>query len=332
MLRFQHGEPLIHCGIKRDSLNWSRERAMDTPLGHHKNADQIAYWNRAGRSALGRPAANPGRRAGAGRGRPVRSRRGQSRRTHHRYRLRGRRHHHCACRKNRAGRPRSRHRHFRRRCWRGRGRSRPRACRSSSCLRMRPCTSSSRPPSTFWRRGSAWDVFRRACAVVCQHAQGAEAIGPSGLRVLAGTALQSVFHGAAAGGLPTCAENFRPPGPEDPGPFAFASEARVNRVLSEAGFSGKNGAVRTVTRHRGGTRSRCRGRRRARNRTGEPRASGPSARGRPRRRDEFGPRRIEALRQRADRQAAAHKDLDRDGVGRRLKFGSRADPGPARKN
>jgi SAM-dependent methyltransferase len=28
------------------------------------------------------------------------------------------------------------------------------------------------------------------------------------------------------------------PGPEDPGPFAFASEARVNRILSEAGFSG----------------------------------------------------------------------------------------------
>src|SRR6202163_3594609 len=26
-------------------------------------------------------------------------------------------------------------------------------------------------------------------------------------------------------------------GPEDPGPFAFASEARVNRILSEAGFS-----------------------------------------------------------------------------------------------
>src|SRR6202011_2354551 len=26
-------------------------------------------------------------------------------------------------------------------------------------------------------------------------------------------------------------------GPEDPGPFSFASEARVNRILSEAGFS-----------------------------------------------------------------------------------------------
>jgi SAM-dependent methyltransferase len=29
-----------------------------------------------------------------------------------------------------------------------------------------------------------------------------------------------------------------PPGPEDPGPFAFASEARVQRILSEAGFTG----------------------------------------------------------------------------------------------
>jgi SAM-dependent methyltransferase len=29
-----------------------------------------------------------------------------------------------------------------------------------------------------------------------------------------------------------------PPGPEDPGPFAFASEARVKRVLGAAGFTG----------------------------------------------------------------------------------------------
>ena len=27
-------------------------------------------------------------------------------------------------------------------------------------------------------------------------------------------------------------------GPEDPGPFAFASEARVRRILGEAGFAG----------------------------------------------------------------------------------------------
>jgi hypothetical protein len=29
-----------------------------------------------------------------------------------------------------------------------------------------------------------------------------------------------------------------PQGPEDPGPFAFASETRVHRILGEAGFSG----------------------------------------------------------------------------------------------
>jgi hypothetical protein len=29
-----------------------------------------------------------------------------------------------------------------------------------------------------------------------------------------------------------------PQGPEDPGPFAFASEARVNRILGAAGFTG----------------------------------------------------------------------------------------------
>src|SRR3954464_15144843 len=29
-----------------------------------------------------------------------------------------------------------------------------------------------------------------------------------------------------------------PQGPEDPGPFAFASEARVHRILTEAGFAG----------------------------------------------------------------------------------------------
>jgi SAM-dependent methyltransferase len=32
--------------------------------------------------------------------------------------------------------------------------------------------------------------------------------------------------------------NLPQPGPEDPGPFSFASEQRVHRILSEAGFSG----------------------------------------------------------------------------------------------
>ena len=29
-----------------------------------------------------------------------------------------------------------------------------------------------------------------------------------------------------------------PPGPDDPGPFAFASEARVRRILGDAGYQG----------------------------------------------------------------------------------------------
>ena len=43
--------------------------------------------------------------------------------------------------------------------------------------------------------------------------------------------------GAAAGGLQTRAEAAAARA-EDPGPFAFASEARVHRILGEAGFSG----------------------------------------------------------------------------------------------
>ena len=50
-------------------------------------------------------------------------------------------------------------------------------------------------------------------------------------------------------------------GPEDPGPFAFASEARVRRILSEAGFAGdSHGAVQSRARYRDRTRSRCGGR------------------------------------------------------------------------
>ena len=42
------------------------------------------------------------------------------------------------------------------------------------------------------------------------------------------TPLQAVYKHVAK--LPS-------PGPEDPGPFSFASEQRVRRILSEAGFS-----------------------------------------------------------------------------------------------
>ena len=45
------------------------------------------------------------------------------------------------------------------------------------------------------------DVLRRARALLCQFAQGAAAVGPAGIRLLARAARKPVFHGAAAGGL-----------------------------------------------------------------------------------------------------------------------------------
>ena len=85
-------------------------------------------------------------------------------------------------------------------------------------------------------------------------------------------------------------------GPEDPGPFAFASEARVHRILGEAGFTGdRDGAVQSRARCRDRARSRCGGAGRAGNRPGQPRAGGPSAGG-ARRRDEFDPRDAGAVR------------------------------------
>ena len=65
-------------------------------------------------------------------------------------------------------------------------------------------------------------------------------------------------------------------GPEDPGPFSFASEQRVHRILGEAGFSDIamepcNLSLDVAV----GARPRCGGRSRARNRPGQPRAGGP---------------------------------------------------------
>ena len=68
-------------------------------------------------------------------------------------------------------------------------------------------------------------------------------------------------------------------GPEDPGPFAFASEARVRRILDAAGFTGVEMEPcpllldAAIGRGLDGG-----GAGRARNRPGEPRAGGPAGR------------------------------------------------------
>ena len=68
-------------------------------------------------------------------------------------------------------------------------------------------------------------------------------------------------------------------GPEDPGPFAFASEARVHRILGEAGFTGIAMEPCTLSLDsRDRARSRGRGARRAGDRTGQPRAGRPAGR------------------------------------------------------
>ena len=70
----------------------------------------------------------------------------------------------------------------------------------------------------------------------CEYAESAAALGPAGFRLLARAARKSVLHGAAAGRLQARAKAAAA-GPEDPGPFAFASEARVRRILDPAGFT-----------------------------------------------------------------------------------------------
>ena len=103
-------------------------------------------------------------------------------------------------------------------------------------------------------------------------------------------------------------------GPEDPGPFAFASEARVRRILDAAGFTGvEMEAVSAVARRRDRPRPRWGGAGRIRNRPGEPRAGWPAG-GTPHRCRGFHPRSADAVRQ-GRRGAAAGVGLDRHGKG-----------------
>ena len=99
-------------------------------------------------------------------------------------------------------------------------------------------------------------------------------------------------------------------GPDDPGPFSFASEQRVigrGRISRD-----RNGALQSLARCRGRARSGCGGRGRARNRPGCPRAGGPTA-GRAHRRCQFDTRSPRAFRK-GTGGAARRIDLDRDGA------------------
>ena len=103
-------------------------------------------------------------------------------------------------------------------------------------------------------------------------------------------------------------------GPEDPGPFAFASEARVRRILDAAGFTGiEMEACPLLARCRDRPRSRRGGAGRIRNRSGQPRAGWPAGRT-PHCCRGFHSRSTDAVRQ-GRRGAAAGVGLDRHGKG-----------------
>ena len=164
---------------------------MEAPAGHEQNADQIAYWNGPGGPALGRPAAAqdillaPVADILIDRAKPVAGERvidvgcGSGATTI------------AFARKVAPIGPCAWHRHLR-----------PDAgARAASCaegsagrfragrrhrLSVRPCKF--RSAGLAVRR----DVLRRSGAFVRQHAQGAAAVGPAGIRLLARAARKSV--------------------------------------------------------------------------------------------------------------------------------------------
>ena len=116
------------------------------------------------------------------------------------------------------------------------------------------------------------NVFCGARAFLCQYAPGAAAIGPADIRLLARATRKPVVDGAAAGRLQTCPEAAAARTGRSR-PVLVRIRTRVHGILSAAGFSGIamepcNLSLDIIGR----ARSRCGRRNRPRNRAGEPRA------------------------------------------------------------
>ncbi len=173
---------------------------MDAPTGHEQNADQVAYWNGPAGQRWARAAGGAGRAAQAGRRPRDRSGEAEAGRARHRCRLRQRRHGDRVRARGRAVRPCARRRHIRPDAGAGAA-----ECAEGPFDRFRAGGRDrlSVRARQFRCAGLAVrrDVLRRSRAVVCQHAQGAAALGPAGLRLLARAARKPVLHGAAAGRL-----------------------------------------------------------------------------------------------------------------------------------
>ena len=211
---------------------------METPVGHDLNADQIAYWNGPGgqrwadrqqsQDILLAPIAD----LLIDRARPAAGR------ADHRRRLRQRRDLDCAGAEGCADRARDRHRHIR---------SDAGAARASSRRRDLPvefaladATVYPFDPASFDLLASRFGVmfFAEPALLLRQPAPGAAAVGPAGLRLLARAARKSVLHGAAAGRLQARSQAAAAGARRSRSVRVSPPKQRVQRILSEAGFTG----------------------------------------------------------------------------------------------
>ena len=198
------------------------------------------------------------------------------------------------------------------RCWSGRGRARRRICRSISCWPTPPSIRSS--PASFDLLASRFGVMFFADPAL-SFANMRKALRPSGRLAFAcwREPRENPWMMAPLQAAYKHVPKLPQQGPEDPGPFAFASEARVRRILDAAGFTASRWSRATAARYRDRPRPRRGGPGRTRNRPGQP-CAGWSAGRNPQGCHGFDPRSADAVRQGRHR-AAAGVGLDRHGKG-----------------
>ena len=251
---------------------------MDTPEGHEQNADQIAYWNgpagqrwadrQAAQDILLGPVADLLIDRAKADSRASGSSMSVAAAASRRSRLRSK----SAPSGHALGIDISA------RCWRGRGRVAPKDLPVDFVLA--DATVYPFDPASFDLLVSRFGVMFFADPVL-SFANMRKALRPSGRLAFACwreprenpwmmAPLQAVYKH-----VPKLPQQ----GPEDPGPFAFASEERVHRILGGAGFTGIAMEPCPLSlRYRDRPRPRCGGAGRARNRPGQPRAGRPAGR------------------------------------------------------
>ena len=210
---------------------------MDAPTSHDQNADQVAYWNgpagqrwaerQAAQDVLLKPVADL----------VVDRARLQAGRARHRCRLRQRRHDDRIRAKGRAVGPCARRSTSPARCWSGRGRAAPKDLPIEFALA--DATVYPFAPASFDVLASRFGVMFFADPAL-SFANMRKALRPSGRLAFAcwREPRENPFFMAPLAAAYKHVPKLPQQGPEDPGPFAFASEARVRRILEEAGFTG----------------------------------------------------------------------------------------------